>query len=188
MSSPVTQITDFVKRMREDKLGQFWGDEVTDEWIAAIATEIQRVEDLIFAMATNTLLDNATGEILDWLGGTARVSRLGRTDNDYRKIIQVAIAARDSDGGADDIIWIASQLVNADVRYIQEGALPHFRLEYYSDETLSDELLAEALFLIGIAVPPGVSWRLQATEATDGAEYDVSTYGAGTYGTIIGTS
>jgi hypothetical protein len=188
MSSPVTQITDFVKRMREDKLGQFWGDEVTDAWIAAIATEIQRVEDLIYDMAQNTLLDNATGEILDWLGGIARVSRLGRTDNDYRKIIQVAIATRDSDGGADDIIWIASQLVDADVRYVRESEYPHFRLEYYSDDTLSDELLKEALFLIGIAVPPGVSWYLQATELTDGGEYDVSTYGAGTYGTVLGGS
>jgi hypothetical protein len=186
MTSPVTKITDYIKRLREDKLGQFWGDEVTDEWCGAIAAEIQRVEDLIYDMAIKTLLDNAVGEILDWLGGIVRVSRLGRTDDDYRKIIQVAIAANDSDGGAEQIIWIASQLVNADVRYVQEGTA-RFRLDYFSDETLSDELKEEALDLIGRAVSAGVAWTLKASEeGADEGEYDVSTFGAGTYGTVIG--
>lgn len=188
MTSPVVKITDYQQRHRDDMLTQFHGDPVHTAISDAIALEYQRFENVAYDVLTDRMLANATGVILDVIGRLVRVDRLGRTDNDYRKIIQVAIAARDSDGGADQIIWIASQLVNADVRYVQESGLPHFRLEYYSDETLSDELKAEALFLIGIAVPPGVSWRLQATEETDGAEYDVSTYGAGTYGTIIGTS
>ncbi len=188
MSSPVDKITDYQQRLRDDMLSQFFGDPVHTAISDAIALEYQRFENVAYDVLTDRMLANAEGVNLDVLGALVRVSRLGRTDDDYRKIIQVAIAARDSDGGADQIIWIASQLFTADVRYVQESALPHFRLEYYSDEALSEELTAEALFLIGIAVPPAVSWRIQATFATGGAEYDVSTYGAGTYGAIIGTS
>jgi hypothetical protein len=159
MTSPVDKITDYQQRLRDDMLSQFYGDPV----------------------------HNAEGVQLDVLGKIARVQRLGRTDDDYRKIIQVANAARDSNGGAEDIIWIASQLVSADVRYINEGEA-NFRLEYYSDDTLSEDLQAEAIELITRATPAGVSWRMTATEETGGGEYDVSTYGAGTYGTLIGGS
>lgn len=187
MTSPVTKITDYQQRLRDDMLTQFHGDPVHEAIADAISTEYQRFEDVAYDVLAKRLLENAVGDILDVIGRIARVDRLGRTDDDYRKIIQVAIAARDSDGGAEDIIWIASQLVNADVRYVQESAA-NFRLEYYSDETLSADLAAEAIILIGRAVPAGVSWLLTATEETDGAEYDVSTYGAGTYGTVIGGS
>lgn len=187
MTSPVTKITDYQQRLRDDMLTQFHGDPVHEAIADAISTEYQRFEDVAYDVLAKRLLENAVGDILDVIGRIARVDRLGRTDDDYRKIIQVAIAARDSDGGAEDIIWIASQLVNADVRYTQQGTA-HFVLEYESDETLSDDLKAEALILIGRAVSAGVGWRLLATEATDGARYDADAYGDGTYGTVIGGS
>lgn len=187
MTSPVTQITDFEQRLRDDMLSQFFGDPVHDAISDAIAVEIQRFEDVAYNFLTKRLIDNAVGDILDVIGRIARVDRLGRSDDDYRKIIQVSIAARDSDGGAEDIIWIASQLVNADVRYIQMGTA-YFELHYNSDDMLSDDLKAEAIILIGRAVSAGVGWRMLATMATDGALYDEATYGAETYGTVIGGS
>jgi len=187
MTSPVTPITDYQQRLRDDMLSQFYGDPVHTAISDAVAVELQRVEDVITSMFSLMQLDNAVGDVLDQIGRLARVDRLGRSDADYRKIIQVAIAVRDSDGGAEDLMWIAGQLVDATVRYIQIGTA-YFELHYESDDTLSDDLKAEAITLIGRAVSAGVGWRLLATEATDGALYDEATYGAETYGTVIGGS
>jgi hypothetical protein len=185
MTSPVDKITDYQQRLRDDMLSQFYGDPVHQAICDVISLEYQRFEDVAHKVLTNRMLDNAEGVQLDVLGKIARVQRLGRGDDDYRRIIQVANAARDSDGGAEQITWIASQLVNADVMYTNEGEA-NFTLQYFSDETLSDDLKEEAIILIGRAVPAGVSWRLTASEVTDQAEYDVDTYGAATYGTLIG--
>jgi hypothetical protein len=187
MTSPVAKITDFEKRLSDDMLSQFYGDPVHEAISAAIALEYQRFENVAYDVLTKRLLDNSVGDILDQWGSLVRVARLGRSDDDYRRIIQVAIAANDSDGGAEQITWIASELVGAPVRYIQEGTA-NLRLEYYSDDTLSDDLLTEAISLIGRAVPAGVSWLLTAAEDTDQGQYDVDTYGAGRYGTVIGGS
>jgi hypothetical protein len=185
MTSPVTKITDYEKRLSDDMLTQFYGDAVHEAISAAIALEYQRFENVAHDVLTKRLLENSVGDILDQWGSLVRVDRLGRTDDDYRAIIQVAIAANDSDGGAEQVTWIASQLVGADVRYVQEGTA-NVRLEYYSDDTLSDDLATEAVRLIGKAMPAGVSWMLVASEATLEGQYDVDTYGAGRYGAIIG--
>lgn len=187
MTSPVTKIIDYQQRLRDDMLSQFFGDPVHEAISDAIALEYQRFENVAYDVLTKRLLENAVGDILDVIGRIARVDRLGRTDDDYRKIIQVAIASRDSDGGAEQIIWIASQLVDAPVQYVRISAAA-FELHYESDDTLSDDLKEEAINLINQATPAGVWWRLIATESTDGARYDEDTYGAGTYGTVIGGS
>jgi hypothetical protein len=167
-------------------LTQFHGDPVHTAIANAISLEYQRLENVAYDVLDKNLLDNSTGLILDNIWGKiARVDRLGRSDDDYRKIIQVAIAASDSDGGAEDIIWIASQLVNADVMYTNEGEA-NFTLQYESDDTLSDDLKTEALILIGRAVPAGVSWTLKAGESTLSGQYDEDTFGAGTFGVVIG--
>lgn len=185
MTSPVTKITDYQQRLRDDMLSQLYGDPVHQAIADAISLEDQRFEDVAHKVLTNRMLDNAEGVQLDILGKIARVQRLGRSDNDYRKIIQVANAARDSEGGAEDIIWIASQLVNADVRYTNEGEA-NFVLQYFSDEFLSSDLQAEALILIGRAVPPGVSWSLKQSGVTAHGQFDEDTFGAGKFGVIIG--
>ncbi len=187
MTSPVKKITDYQQRLRDDMLSQFYGDPVHQAIADAISLEDQRFEDVAHKVLTHRMLDNAEGVQLDVLGKIARVQRLGRTDDDYRKIIQVANAAKDSDGGAEQITWIATQLVGADVRYLQEGTR-FFTLQYESDTPMSVDLQAEALELIGRAVSAGVAWRLIFGAATNTGKYDSDTYGAARYGTRIGGS
>lgn len=187
MSSPVTKITDYQQRLRDDMLSQFFGDPVHTAIADAISLEYQRFENVAYDVLTDRMLANAEGVNLDVLGALVRVNRLDRVDDDYRKIIQVAIAANDSDGGAEQITWIATQLMPADVMYTQEGEA-NFTLQYFSDDSLSAELQEEAIDLIGRAVPPGVSWRLLASEETIPGQYDVDTFGTGTYGVRIGGS
>jgi hypothetical protein len=187
MSSPVTKIANHVELAQDTLLSQFASSPIINAYVKAIVDEIQRFEDVAYDVLDKRLLANATGDILDQIGKVVRVDRLGRTDDDYRLIIQVAIAANDSDGGAEQIIWIASQLVGADVMYTQEGTA-NFTLQYFSDDTLSSDLQEEALDLIGRAVPAGVQWRLIASEETLTGQYDVDTFGAGRYGVRIGGS
>jgi hypothetical protein len=187
MTSPVDKITDYQQRLRDDMLSQLYGDPVHQAIADVISLEYQRFEDVAHKVLTNRMLVNAEGVQLDVLGKIARVDRLGRSDDDYRLIIQVANAARDSDGGAEQIIWIASQLVGADVTYTQEGTA-NFTLQYVSDDALSDDLKEEALILIGRAVPAGVQWRLIAGSETNTGQYDVDRFGVGRFGTRIGGS
>ena len=187
MSSPVAKITDYQQRLRDDMLSQLYGDPVHEAIADAIALEDQRFEDVAHDVLEKILLENAVGDILDIKGKVARVQRLGRSDDDYRKIIEVAGASRDSDGGAEQITWIATQLVGADVRYTQEGTR-FFTLQYESDTPMSVDLQAEALVLIGKAVSAGVAWRLIFGAATNTGKYDADTYGAARYGTRIGGS
>lgn len=185
MTSPVDKITDYQQRLRDDMLSQLYGDPVHQAIADAISLEDQRFEDVAYDVLNKILLDNAVGDILDIKGKLARVQRLGRSDDDYRKIIKVAGAVSDSDGGAENIIWIASQLVDADVMYTNEGEA-NFVLQYFSDDALSDDLKAEAIDMITRAAPAGVSWRMIQGSVTDPGQYDVDTFGAGTFGTVIG--
>jgi hypothetical protein len=185
MTSPVTKITDYVQRTQDDLLGQFWDSPVIKALAEVLAIEYQRFEDVAYDMLTKRLLDNAVGVILDRIGKIARVNRLGRTDDEFRAIIQVAIAARDSDGGAEQIIWIASQLVGESVRYIQEGKA-YFELHYTTEVALSDALLDEALDLIGRAPSAGVGWRLIYIDTSSGGTFDVDTFGAAEFGRVVG--
>lgn len=187
MSSPVSKITDYERRMSDNMLSQFHGDPVHEAISKVIADEYQLFENVAHDVLTKRDLDSAVGDILDQWGTVAGVDRLGRSDDDYRNIIKVALAANASDGGAEEIIWIATVLVRAEVHYIQEGTA-YFTLQYVSDSTLSDDLKTEAIELINRAAPAGVGWRLIAGEETDTGRYDADTFGAGYYGTVIGGS
>jgi hypothetical protein len=185
MSSPVTKITDHAARFAEDTLSQFVNSPKIKALIAVFAAEVQRLEDLLWKVLTDRLIDAATGDILDRIGGIVRVRRLGRTDADYRPIIKVAIAARNSEGGAEEIVRIAEQLVGETVQYIREDTA-HFRLQYLTDEELGDDFLAEALELIGLSVPAGVSWVLVAGDETDGMRFDEGLFDEDRFGTVVG--
>lgn len=185
MTSPVDKITNHVRLTLDDLKSQFADSPIIVALTTAIADEVQRFEDVAYDMLTDTRVDNAEGVTLDIIGRLVRVQRLGRNDDDYRKIVKVAIAANDSDGGAEQIIWIASELVGVPVQYVQQGTA-FFELLYESDAPLSDDLKAEAIELIDRAVPAGVGWRLVASQADLTSLYDTDTYGDGRYGTVIG--
>lgn len=185
MTSPVDKITNHVQLTKDDLKSQFADSPKIVALVEAMAIERQRFEDWAHKVLTNIRVDNAEGVTLDIIGNLVRVQRLGRNDADYRKIVKVAIAANDSDGGAEQIIWIASELVGVPVQYVRQGTA-FFELLYESDDSLSDDLRAEAIELIDRAVPAGVGWRLVASLADISGRYDDGTYGDAKYGTVIG--
>lgn len=186
MGSPVTQITDYAAQFKADTLSQFWAAPKLQAVVGAFAAEVQRFEDFAYSVLTDRMLDAATGDVLDQIGKIPRVARLGRTDTEYRRIIKVAIAARNSDGGAEEIIWIATQLFGETVRYVQEGAA-HYRLEYITDAApLSAGFVAEAVDLITRATPAGVGFVILTGTVTTSSRFDEGTFDAATFGTVVG--
>ena len=185
MTSPVTQITDHAVRALARAHGQFSRSPHIRALIEIIGDEIQVAEDHLYALLVGRLLDSAIGDVLDQIGARVVVARLGRSDTEYRRIIKVAIAAKASHGGADEIIDIASQLTGVPVQYIQEGKA-RFRLCYTSDEALAGDYLAEALRLIGMAVGGGVAWSLTAGDAATDSRFDEARFDEGTFGAIVG--
>jgi len=159
MSSPVDKITDYQQRLRDDMLGQFYGDPVHTAISDAIATEYQRFEDVAYDVLTKRLLDNAVGDILDVIGRIARVDRLGRSDDEYRAIIQVWIAARDSDGGIDQIIWLVNQMVGISVEY-RPYPPASYRITYETGSPITAQTALDVARALEIASPAGVGYQL----------------------------
>ncbi len=188
MTSPATQITDHAERALETLLSQFSRSPHIRALTEIIGDEIQALEDWMYLQYAAMILDTAVGVQLDQLGAkVGSVTRLGRTDAEFRRIIEVVIAAKQSDGGADQIIDIATRLFGATAQYIKEGTA-RFRLDYESSETLEQQFLDEAIRILGFAIPGGVQWIVQAvdSQADEGARFGRDTFGDARFGTIIG--
>jgi hypothetical protein len=176
MTSPVTKITDYQQRLRDDMLSQFFGDPVHEAISDAIALELQRFENVAYDVLTKRLIDNAVGDILDVFGRIARVDRLGRTDDEYRAVIQVVLVAHDSDGGVDQILWIFNQLTEAVVEYrIYPPA--SYRLVYETDPSkfASAQQTEDRVKIQELATAAGVGYQLVegTTEDAGSFRFDV---------------
>lgn len=145
-----------------------------------IAAELQLVEQLFHDILAALPLDDAEGVQLDYIyGPIAGVERLGRTDDEYRRVIKIARRATDSEGGIEDVLFVASGLVGEPVRYsfVSPG---NYELIYETDTALDSVFLAEALELIERANPPGVSWMLiEVSGIGEGKDFDGSSSGKG---------
>jgi hypothetical protein len=146
----------------------------------AIAAEIQQVEDLLHSMRAGLGLDDAEGVQLDNIyGKLVNITRLGRTDDEYRAVIRIAIRAYDSDGGIDDVLFVASGLVGEPVRH-QFLSPGNCQLAYETSASLDQVFLDEALYLIEVAMPSGVSWYLvESSPVGEGKNFDGGPDGRG---------
>ncbi len=171
MTSPVDKITDYQQRLRDDMLSQLYADPVHEAIADAIALEDQRFEDVAYDVLTKRLLDNATGDILDVIGRIARVDRLGRTDDEYRSVIQVWIAAHDSDGGIDQILWIVQTLLSEVCEYrIYPPAA--YRLTYVTATPISAQQVEDAAAVIDLATSAGVGYQLSEGDDPDAFRFN----------------
>ena len=166
MSSPVTQITDHVARLKADILGQFQDDPIALAICDVIGDEIQVLEDLLYDFLTNIQLENATGLILDRIGKICRVARQGRSDDEYRGAIHVWIAAYNSDGGIDQILWIVQNLLTITSEY-QAYPPAAYRLRYETASPISDQQIEDAARIMEIATTAGVEYQLSEGDDPD---------------------
>jgi hypothetical protein len=86
--------------------------------VATIAEELQELEDLLWFMR-QTNVRNAHGKDLDHIGGTVGASRVGVSEEQFRRIVQARIVVNRSRGKVLDLQKIAKILFpEGSVRFI----------------------------------------------------------------------
>ncbi len=187
-----TKITDHVREAQLRLLTQFYESPKLNALLEAIVIEVQLSEDVIFEVILERLLDAAEGVNLDIIGKIVGRPRLEVDDDDeYRNLIRVQIRANQSDCGAADIIYVASELTGLPVRYTQcstTGAyMAHFHLEVLGGQDITEAQLARIQELIELVACSGVSWEFVSGSSSNAFAYDSGPgYNVGEYGRTIG--
>ena len=182
-----TQITDHVARAAATTRSQFHGSPKLQALLAALVTEVQRLEDLKFSMLTDRLLDNAEGVNLDVIGRYVGQPRYGESDDVlYRELLRVQIRANNSDCGAEDIIFVASELTGEAVHYWQEGRA-HYHLEYTAATPLAAGWIETINEMIEFVTCSGVSFEMVEGDDPDAFRFDSGPgFDQGTLGNLVG--
>ncbi len=164
-----TQITDHAERALGTMSSWTVNKDRLRKLVELFADQVQLTEDVIFEVLVNSLLENATGVILDEYGLIFDHLRGSLGDDDYRKALSAVMAAHQSDGTAKETINIASTLIGVAIRY-QVYPLAHYRLEYEIGTPVSGDWESRVLQILEILRPTGVSYSLvEGSTAGDGA-------------------
>lgn len=155
------------------------------EFLAAIMAEVQRIEDLSCDCIDLRMLDAAEGAQLEVpYGVLAQLPRLDSDDDDeYRALLKVAIRADNSDGCAEDVIWVASGVMRSDARYHQEGTA-NYRVQVFTDDGASLQHITRVLDLMRRVTPVGVQWELVAAPV-GGMQLGVTPMGSAPMGWVV---
>jgi hypothetical protein len=104
-------------------LGQFQGMPRIEAVLGAFLDQIQKVEDVLWALFTEDWIETATGDRLDVLGAIVGEERGGATDDEYRSFIRARVRVNRSTGLLSELVEI--------VRLIQFDDLTVRAREYY---------------------------------------------------------
>lgn len=80
---------------------------VIQGFVNALADD-QDLEDAAWGLINGIILATAVGNVLDQYGKILLVNRDGRSDNDYRKALQLEIRVLRSNGLSEDVIQVAA--------------------------------------------------------------------------------
>jgi hypothetical protein len=100
-------------------IAQFKGKTNLEGLLSLYTEEVQEIEDVLFQVLEDTVLDAAVGQQLDNLGTAVGVERGGRTDDDYRTRLRAQIAINKASGTLPEIVEIL-RLVTANVFEVVE--------------------------------------------------------------------
>ncbi len=106
MSVPVTE-SDHAGTGRAHLIDQYRGQHAIRGILGSLMSQVQLVEDAIFAMIQGRILDNAVDAQLDSVGDLVGEARQGRGDTEYREAIRLRIRVNRSQGKAEDVIQVA---------------------------------------------------------------------------------
>lgn len=159
----VTPITDHIAQVVGNLLWQFRDSPKLVELVSLFAAEIQDLEDLYNDLITERYLDNAAGVQLDLYGKIVGWSRQGFVDDDYRKLLKVAILINQTDAQTDEITYIISELIGTSIRYTQRGRA-HYSLDWIVSTPTDPDWLRVMETIIDRITGAGISW--ETTEGT----------------------
>jgi len=169
--SYITAITDHVAKALALVLSQFSAPlgPYIRELVSILADEVQELEDVVDDCYTERLLSTSVGMQLDAYGKVLAFARNGLSDDDYRAVLQVRIAANRGSGTIPPILLVVATVLAAfmgqGVRYIAlypAGYSIGFVLDVPSPE-VTDGLRAALVQLMLEMRPAGVSMELRET-------------------------
>lgn len=83
-----------------------------EQLLGACVAPLQTAEDTLFDMITQRDLEQAEGAQIDQLGKLVGQARGGLSDENYRRYITARIAANRSNGTMEDVIRVATLIIN----------------------------------------------------------------------------
>lgn len=110
----ISKINDYDDIARERMLEQFKavcaGN--LDGLVQIFVGEIQEIEDVLFDLLLQRVVDSATGDALDTIGAIVGIAREGRNNTDYRAAIFVQIQVNNTGGQEAALAALLENLVN----------------------------------------------------------------------------
>jgi len=186
-----TKITNHVELVIGNLLWQFRNSPKLVELVSIFATEIQDLENLYNNLFEKRYLDNAAGVQLDLYGKIVGWSRQGFDDDDFRRLIKVAIVINQTDAQIDEITYIIAELIDAGstpIRYVQRGRA-HYSLDWIVDPPTDPDWLRTIEVVMEKITGSGISWdTVEGTDETNpvfrfdtvGSGYDLGGYAQNT--------
>lgn len=127
------------------------------KFLAAILASVQDVENALQQLYRERRIDTAVGAQLDVIGKVVGQSRMGLSDDVYRRYCRARIATNRSRGSAEDLIRVSRLVLADDAVYVhlQRGGIASVtvRLE---DAVVTHEVARIALGFLKQAVAAGV--------------------------------
>lgn len=112
-------VTDHEDRALARLIQQLKGKPRLEGLLRAFVSEVQAVEDALWQVFDQRLLDNAVGAQLDLLGRVVGRERAGMDDDSYRTHLRVQIRLNLGSGTARDVLETFALLVNADLSRLE---------------------------------------------------------------------
>lgn len=86
---------------------QFKNKKIIGGFLDACVRRLQELEGVYFDLIDKRILENATGDQVDKLGGLVGELRLGRDDDDFKTSIRIRIRVNTSQGRTKDVLDVA---------------------------------------------------------------------------------
>lgn len=99
---------------------QLKGKEKVEALLTSLVLPMQDAEDDIFDIRNGSKLDNATGDMLDQWGALVGISRQGRGDSEYLRLIKAKIAINISKGTINEVADIFNLLTGSNYTEVYE--------------------------------------------------------------------
>jgi hypothetical protein len=124
--------------------------------LVTLLDQVQEWEDALWDIYVLRNLEDATGDLLDQLGGIVGESRRGRTDDEYRRFIGVRILSNRSDGQIEDLYTILRAIWPDFSGFIRD-LYPASMLVEIQNPITSETPMSEVNLVLGRSKPGGVS-------------------------------
>lgn len=184
----ITKKTTHAAEVLARLLQQDKGKEKLEKFLSLVlAPQVQDLEDAIFQILTDTILDTAVGVQLDNFGTIVDQSRNGQTDDQYRQTLRAKTLLNNAQGTLEEIVRIIDLLTGGGLEIeIVEDFPAHFDAIVNDPLPVSVDGLQMAVFVLK-AKPAGVKGIIQFHVAPP-FQYDggaSNAYDLGKYGTAV---